>query len=60
MHGLIVFHRTYAMLISLSLFTCSIGKCAVSFFKEYLLCRPTEVPEEDVLLCESCYIERDK
>lgn len=40
--------------------TCIIGKCAVSFFKEYLLCRPTEVPEEDVLLCESCYIERDK
>uniref|UniRef100_A0A8C8ETI4 Protein polybromo-1 n=1 Tax=Oncorhynchus tshawytscha TaxID=74940 RepID=A0A8C8ETI4_ONCTS len=40
--------------------TCIIGKCAVSSFKEYLSCRPTEVPEEDVLLCESRYIESDK
>ncbi|XP_078139495.1 protein polybromo-1-like isoform X3 [Centroberyx gerrardi] len=40
--------------------TCIIGKCAVSSFKEYLSCRPTEVPEEDVLLCESRYIESEK
>uniref|UniRef100_A0A8C7C4L5 Protein polybromo-1 n=1 Tax=Oncorhynchus kisutch TaxID=8019 RepID=A0A8C7C4L5_ONCKI len=40
--------------------TCIIGKCAVSSFKEYLSCRPTEVPEDDVLLCESRYIESDK
>ncbi|KAM3878342.1 protein polybromo-1-like [Diretmus argenteus] len=40
--------------------TCVIGKCAVSSFKEYLSCRPTEVPEEDVLLCESRYIESEK
>lgn len=29
-------------------------------FKEYLSCRPTEVPEENVLLCESRYIENEK
>ncbi|KAJ3603207.1 hypothetical protein NHX12_030950 [Muraenolepis orangiensis] len=40
--------------------TCIIGKCTVSSFKEYLSCRPTEVPEEDVLLCESRYIEAEK
>ncbi|CAL8336920.1 unnamed protein product [Lota lota] len=40
--------------------TCVIGKCAVSSFKEYLSCRPTEVPEEDVLLCESRYIEAER
>ncbi|XP_062316377.1 protein polybromo-1 [Osmerus eperlanus] len=40
--------------------TCIIGKCAVSSFKDYLSCRPTEVPEEDVLLCESRYIETEK
>ncbi|XP_028853602.1 protein polybromo-1 isoform X2 [Denticeps clupeoides] len=40
--------------------TCIIGKCAVSSFKEYISCRLTEVPEEDVLLCESRYIESEK
>ncbi|XP_048877536.1 protein polybromo-1-like [Brienomyrus brachyistius] len=40
--------------------TCIIGKCAVSSFKEYLSCRPTEIPEDDVLLCESRYIESEK
>ncbi|XP_071761621.1 polybromo 1, like [Centroberyx gerrardi] len=40
--------------------TCVIGKCMVSSFKDYLSCRPTEVPEEDVLLCESRYIESEK
>ncbi|XP_066553990.1 protein polybromo-1 isoform X5 [Amia ocellicauda] len=40
--------------------SCVIGKCAVSSFKDYLSCRPTEVPEEDVLLCESRYNESDK
>uniref|UniRef100_H2SQN8 Protein polybromo-1 n=1 Tax=Takifugu rubripes TaxID=31033 RepID=H2SQN8_TAKRU len=40
--------------------TCIIGKCIVLSFKEYLSCRPTEVPEEDVLLCESRYIESEK
>lgn len=29
-------------------------------FKDYLSCRPTEVPEDDVLLCESRYIESEK
>ena len=29
-------------------------------FKDYLSCRPTEVPEDDVLLCESRYIETEK
>lgn len=32
----------------------------MSSFKEYLSCRPTEVPEDDVLLCESRYIESEK
>uniref|UniRef100_A0A3Q3XI85 Protein polybromo-1 n=1 Tax=Mola mola TaxID=94237 RepID=A0A3Q3XI85_MOLML len=40
--------------------TCTIGKCIVSSFKDYLSCRPTEVPEENVLLCESRYIESEK
>ncbi|KAM3620772.1 uncharacterized protein V6R79_001794 [Siganus canaliculatus] len=40
--------------------TCITGKCIVSSFKDYLSCRPTEVPEENVLLCESRYIESEK
>lgn len=32
----------------------------VSSFKDYLSCRPTEVSEEDNLLCESRYIETEK
>ncbi|KAL6112032.1 pbrm1 [Pungitius sinensis] len=40
--------------------TCVIGKCLVSSFKDYLSCRPTEVSEEDVLLCESRYIDVEK
>lgn len=39
---------------------CFLGKCIVSSFKDYLSCRPTEVPEENVLLCESRYIESEK
>ncbi|TDH13942.1 hypothetical protein EPR50_G00038520 [Perca flavescens] len=40
--------------------TCVIGKCMVSSFKDYLSCRPTEVSEEDFLLCESRYIDTEK
>ncbi|XP_013864490.1 protein polybromo-1 [Austrofundulus limnaeus] len=40
--------------------TCILGKCVVASFKEYLSCRPTEVPETNVLLCESRYIESEK
>lgn len=40
--------------------TCVIGKCVVSSFKDYLSCRPTEFSEDDVLLCESRYIESEK
>uniref|UniRef100_A0A7N6AE20 Protein polybromo-1 n=1 Tax=Anabas testudineus TaxID=64144 RepID=A0A7N6AE20_ANATE len=40
--------------------TCVIGKCMVSSFKDYLSCRPTEVPEDDILLCESRYIDTEK
>ncbi|XP_071349268.1 polybromo 1, like isoform X3 [Trachinotus anak] len=40
--------------------TCVIGKCMVSSFKDFLSCRPTEVSEEDILLCESRYIETEK
>lgn len=39
---------------------CFTGKCTVFSFKDYLSCRPTEVPEDDVLLCESRYIESEK
>lgn len=39
---------------------CFTGKCIVLSFKDYLSCRPTEVPEKDVLLCESRYIESEK
>ncbi|CAB1315070.1 unnamed protein product [Coregonus sp. 'balchen'] len=58
-HGL-VRHRVGSNLEESCPMTCIIGKCAVSSFKEYLLCRPTEVPEEDILLCESRYIKSDK
>ncbi|XP_069000505.1 protein polybromo-1-like isoform X1 [Embiotoca jacksoni] len=40
--------------------TCVTGKCTVSSFKDYLSCRPTESSEDDVLLCESRYIETEK
>uniref|UniRef100_A0A8C6V0R3 Protein polybromo-1 n=1 Tax=Neogobius melanostomus TaxID=47308 RepID=A0A8C6V0R3_9GOBI len=40
--------------------TCVIGKCMVSSFKDYLSCRPTEIPEENLLLCESRYIDTEK
>ncbi|XP_069392657.1 polybromo 1, like isoform X1 [Paralichthys olivaceus] len=40
--------------------TCVIGKCMVSSFKDFLSCRSTEVSEDDVLLCESRYIETEK
>ncbi|XP_051957318.1 protein polybromo-1-like isoform X2 [Xyrauchen texanus] len=40
--------------------TCIAGKCTVSSFKYFLSCRPTEITEDDVLLCESRYIESEK
>ncbi|XP_077134268.1 protein polybromo-1 isoform X6 [Ranitomeya variabilis] len=40
--------------------TCILGKCGVLSFKDFLSCRPTEIPENDVLLCESRYNESDK
>ncbi|ROL50781.1 Protein polybromo-1 [Anabarilius grahami] len=40
--------------------TCILGKCVVSSFKDFLSCRPTECPEEDVLMFESRYIESEK
>uniref|UniRef100_A0A8C2JIU5 Protein polybromo-1 n=1 Tax=Cyprinus carpio TaxID=7962 RepID=A0A8C2JIU5_CYPCA len=40
--------------------TCILGKCVVSSFKDFLSCRPTEYPEEDMLLFESRYIESEK
>ncbi|XP_032996597.1 protein polybromo-1 isoform X7 [Lacerta agilis] len=40
--------------------TCILGKCAVLSFKDFLSCRPTEISENDVLLCESRYNESDK
>lgn len=32
----------------------------VSSFKDFMSCRPTEVSEDDNLLCESRYIESEK
>ncbi|XP_051528999.1 protein polybromo-1-like isoform X4 [Myxocyprinus asiaticus] len=40
--------------------TCIAGKCTVSSFKDFLSCRPTEITEDDVLLCESRYIDSEK
>nr|XP_033782116.1 protein polybromo-1 isoform X7 [Geotrypetes seraphini] len=40
--------------------SCVLGKCAVLSFKDFLSCRPTEIPENDVMLCESRYNESDK
>ncbi|KAM3847359.1 protein polybromo-1 isoform 2-T2 [Vipera latastei] len=40
--------------------TCILGKCTVLSFKDFLSCRPTEIHENDVLLCESRYNESDK
>ncbi|XP_062400614.1 polybromo 1, like isoform X3 [Sardina pilchardus] len=39
---------------------CVLGKCVVSSFKDFLSCRPTEYAEEEVLVCESRYIESEK
>ncbi|XP_076125032.1 polybromo 1, like isoform X1 [Alosa pseudoharengus] len=39
---------------------CILGKCVVSSFKDFLSCRPTEYAEEEVLVCESRYIESEK
>uniref|UniRef100_A0A4W3IBT0 Protein polybromo-1 n=1 Tax=Callorhinchus milii TaxID=7868 RepID=A0A4W3IBT0_CALMI len=40
--------------------SCILGKCSVLSFKDYLSCRPTEVSESDVHVCESRYNETDK
>ncbi|GFG36133.1 hypothetical protein Cfor_02751 [Coptotermes formosanus] len=34
-----------------------VGKCAVLEHGEYISCRPTEIPEQDVYVCESVYDE---
>ncbi|XP_069679864.1 protein polybromo-1 isoform X4 [Periplaneta americana] len=34
-----------------------VGKCAVLEHGEYISCRPTEIPEQDVFVCESVYDE---
>ncbi|XP_018906134.2 protein polybromo-1 isoform X2 [Bemisia tabaci] len=34
-----------------------IGKCAVLEHAEYISCRPTEIPESEVYICESLYDE---
>ncbi|XP_061583260.1 protein polybromo-1-like isoform X2 [Cololabis saira] len=40
--------------------TCVIGRCMVSSFKDFLSCRPTEYVEDEILLCESRYIDTEK
>ncbi|CAN0103364.1 unnamed protein product [Lampetra fluviatilis] len=37
-----------------------IGKCCVLAFKDYLVCRATEVAERDVYVCESRYNEAER
>ncbi|XP_014213289.1 protein polybromo-1 isoform X3 [Copidosoma floridanum] len=34
-----------------------VGKCAVLDYSEYICSRPTEIPEDDVYICESLYDE---
>ncbi|XP_049837847.1 protein polybromo-1 isoform X3 [Schistocerca gregaria] len=34
-----------------------VGRCAVLEHAEYISCRPTEIPEQDVYVCESVYDE---
>ncbi|GFQ66100.1 protein polybromo-1 [Trichonephila clavata] len=37
-----------------------IGHCAVLEFKDYCSRRPTEIPEQDVYICESRYLEAER
>ncbi|XP_026322963.1 protein polybromo-1 isoform X2 [Hyposmocoma kahamanoa] len=37
-----------------------VGKCAVLDYDDYLKCRPTEIAESDVYLCESVYDESNR
>ena len=36
------------------------GRCAVLSVRDYCTLRPTEVPEQDVYICESKYKDSDK
>ena len=36
------------------------GKCAVLVHKDYCISRPTELPEHDIYICESKYMEAEK
>ncbi|GFO15453.1 polybromo 1 [Plakobranchus ocellatus] len=37
-----------------------VGKCCILHIKDYCACRPTEIPEADVYINESKYMEQDK
>ncbi|XP_045540013.1 protein polybromo-1 [Papilio machaon] len=37
-----------------------VGKCAVLDYDDYLKCRPTEIAESDVFVCESVYDESNR
>ncbi|XP_047525379.1 protein polybromo-1 isoform X6 [Pieris napi] len=37
-----------------------VGKCSVLDYDDYLKCRPTEISENDVFLCESLYDESNR
>ncbi|GIY61633.1 protein polybromo-1 [Caerostris extrusa] len=37
-----------------------IGHCAVLEFKDYCTKRPTEIPEQDIYICESRYLEAER
>ncbi|GFY58398.1 protein polybromo-1 [Trichonephila inaurata madagascariensis] len=37
-----------------------IGHCAVLEFKDYCTKRPTEIPEQDIFICESRYLEAER
>ena len=36
------------------------GRCGVLLHKDYCTSRPTEIPEQDIYICESKYIEAEK
>lgn len=37
-----------------------LGRCIAMQYKDFITCRPTEIPEKDIYLCEAKYIETEK
>ncbi|GAB0097679.1 polybromo [Sergentomyia squamirostris] len=58
-----LFYRQEVMLSTLqesSPLIAIVGRCSVLDYVEYTTCRPTEIPESDVYICESIYDELKK